>query len=440
MKKIIFIITIFSMAYSYSEPASSGSPTSIWNGSAGGAWVTDANWTKGPDPVNFVPGVSATTFFNGDTARFTGTVNTTVTVDATRNLQWIEFNAGNPANPFTINGGTLYMTGTTNNGSIYTNGMNYTATIASSVVLDSSYIFQNNAALSTDLMRFTGGITSGVTGGSALFLDGANTGSNTISGVIGNGVGTLSITKNGAGTWMLSGANTYTGTTTLSNGILQIGVNSVGSVGSITSSAVGTGALALNGGTISSDSATTRTLLNAVTFGGDVALGNATNTGKLTFSAAANLGGATRTLTTASDAEFDGVISNGGLTKAGAGTLTLKGLNTYTGATTISAGTLVLDATAGANRINSGNALVLSGGTLQFKSMGTANGQTFGTTTLTGATNNALTLGTGYTSGVLVDMGTLSGTGALDVSNLAASSSWIKASGNSSSSLLLVVW
>jgi autotransporter-associated beta strand protein len=40
--------------------------------------------------------------------------------------------------------------------------------------------------------------------------------------VISNGAGTVTVTKEGSGTWTLSGANTYTGTTTVGEGTLSI--------------------------------------------------------------------------------------------------------------------------------------------------------------------------------------------------------------------------
>lgn len=63
-----------------------------------------------------------------------------------------------------------------------------------------------------------------------------DTGANTaqLSGQIS---GTDSLVKAGTGTLILSGNNTYTGGTTLSAGILRVGVDTVGT---ITSSAIGT--------------------------------------------------------------------------------------------------------------------------------------------------------------------------------------------------------
>lgn len=56
-----------------------------------------------------------------------------------------------------------------------------------------------------------------------LVLQGVNTGENTISGVISNGTSSVtSVQKSGSGTWVLSGVNTYTGSTTVSGGILKL--------------------------------------------------------------------------------------------------------------------------------------------------------------------------------------------------------------------------
>jgi autotransporter-associated beta strand protein len=58
-----------------------------------------------------------------------------------------------------------------------------------------------------------------ILGGSTLTLAGTNTGANTIAGSLSSG---MSIVKAGAGKWILSGANTYTGVTTVSAGTLQL--------------------------------------------------------------------------------------------------------------------------------------------------------------------------------------------------------------------------
>jgi autotransporter-associated beta strand protein len=61
-------------------------------------------------------------------------------------------------------------------------------------------------------------------------------GSQTFSGILrdngGTGSGILALTKDGVGTQVLTGTNTYTGTTTVTNGALQIGNAGVGQTGS----------------------------------------------------------------------------------------------------------------------------------------------------------------------------------------------------------------
>jgi fibronectin-binding autotransporter adhesin len=77
-----------------------------------------------------------------------------------------------------------------------------------------------------------------------LTLTGTNTGANAISGTLANSpTTTLAVAKTGAGTWVLNGANTYTGGTTVSAGTLIIGSTAGGGAsvaGNVTGSGTGT--------------------------------------------------------------------------------------------------------------------------------------------------------------------------------------------------------
>jgi autotransporter-associated beta strand protein len=105
---------------------------------------------------------------------------------------------------------------------------------------NSPVTLSGNPSIDSSTAVFTGGtgmtVGASTAGAKTLFLTGSNTGANTLGGVIGNGSGTLTVTKTGGGAWTLTGTNTYSGATTVSAGTLTLG----GANGSIGSSAVTT--------------------------------------------------------------------------------------------------------------------------------------------------------------------------------------------------------
>ena len=163
----------------------------------------------------------------------------------------------------------------------------------------------------------------------------------TFSGSIINSSGTLSLIKSGIGTLTLSGNNTYNGASTITAGTLSIG----------------------NGGTTGSIASTT---IN--------------NNGLITFNRV-------------DDLTYSGVISGtGNLSKLGAGALYLDGTNTYSGASTISEGTLSIGNGGPTGSINS--ATINNSGALVFNRAGdsTFGGTISGTGTLTKLGNGTLYL------------------------------------------------
>ena len=247
-----------------------------------------------------------------------------------------------------------------------------------------------------------------------LTLTGSNAGANTIAGILQNstatGSGVLSLAKSGVGTWVLSGANSYTGTTSINDGaleaadgtgltttsILQLrgGVfQSSGTFSRAVSTAAGavnwstsSGGFAARGGTLNLqlDGGTGSLTWNGtsmVSTGQSLIFGSTSADSLVDFQNDLNLGSSLsgqRTITvndntgsTTDIARISGQITNTaagwGILKNGAGALELTNTNTYTGATTVNAGTLEIassgstHASSAVTVSNTGTALVVNG-------------------------------------------------------------------------------
>lgn len=241
-----------------------------------------------------------------------------------------------------------------------------------------------------------GGVTSSYAAGDIVIFDDTATGNFTVAGhaspssvtvnntanhyaLTGNigGTGTP-LTKSGSGMLTLSGANSYTGTTSLSGGTLE--------VGPVANDSLGSGGLYFSGGVLQGNGSFTRALSGNATpgpgqtagatggfaakggqltlnlgptlslnaglfrFGTNFIFGTATADSLVKLTSNIDFGGGNRNITVNSGAggdaaEFSGVVSNGGAVgyafiKSGTGLLILSGDNTNSGMTNIIAGTL----------------------------------------------------------------------------------------------------
>lgn len=288
----------------------------------------------------------------------------------------------------------------------------------------------------------------------------------TYSGVIS---GSGNFVKSGAGTLTITGNSTFTGGTSVNNGALKL--NTGGSIGAIrgaltinTSTTVETAAvdafgyadgakvnsIAINGGTLNNTAAgncgwgvaytlsngalltsnggvSSASVLSAFAFGG--ASGGSTSVnvtgGVNTIAGHVDLrgdngnpnvnftvaSGATLNITAGISSHAPDYLTVGpvGLTKLGAGTMTLTGANTYTGATVISAGTLQIGdgVTSGslASNITNNAALVFNqpSGTSTYAGVISSTG----TLVKTGPGNLKLTATNTYSGGTIVNGGIL---------------------------------
>ena len=274
--------------------------------------------------------------------------------------------------------------------------------------------------------------------------DGASAVDLSISGVISKGgEGNGAIIKNGAGTMVLTGNNTYTGNTTINDGVLQVtGTGAHLYNGGYNGSAIITvntgGTLRLdsfayqgNGGTGQLADYAARRVINGGTIeviGGAHSSGNNFNVGANGGTFRYNPTTTTDTLTLAgngnSDISIGGALTidaignvtvseiitgTGSIAKTGSKTLTLNASNAYAGGTTLTTGTLK----AGhANAFGTGS-ITVNGGTLDLGGFAIANA-----TTINGG-NLALGAGGTVTVSGTASVGSLTGSGAI-TGNVAA--------------------
>jgi len=308
-----------------------------WTGAGNAVWDTSStgNWA-------LMIGGGSTTFINGDVVRFDDTAaNASVGIGASgvqpSTVQFenntLDYTLAGPggitagsviksgAARLTVSAVNSYAGGTTiNGGTLALSGAGTLGGSSANVTLNGGTLDLGAATRSFGTVSVAG--ESSVVNGdlAAVELRGAGTsGNSTVSARV---TGSGSVRMNGAGgTLILSAANTYTGGTTVNAGTLALSGN----------------------GTLGSTSA------NATVSGGVLDLGGSTQTlGLLTLSGAGTVQNGTLHNTPVVGALGSGtavvaapITGTAGVSSTvGGGILALAGANTYTGATTVNAGTL----------------------------------------------------------------------------------------------------
>jgi autotransporter-associated beta strand protein len=168
-------------------------------------------------------------------------------------------------------------------------------------------------------------------------------------------LGTGSLTKLGTGSLILGAANSYSGGTTLSEGLLRVDNASAAGSGSITQ--------ATNNSTLQIN--TTGTVANAMS------IFNVRSMQTVTLSGNKTLNNTTYTVDAGTTTTESGNLTGaGGITKQGTGTLIVTGDNNYTGAVAVDAGVLDFNSSAGGAAATTSSVSVASGATLLLSQSG----------------------------------------------------------------------
>ena len=323
--------------------------------------LTRANTYQGMTTIS-----SGTLIFSGDTSllggnvvdqgaliftqaansSFSGEISGTGTVTLNGSATLVFFGINSYSGATTINSGTLQA------------GINYAFSPTSAVVM------ANSAGSALDLntsYEIIGSLSGGGAAGGNVFLGGTlssltlggDNKSTTYSGVIsGGGV----LIKEGRGNFVLTGTNTYAGTTTINGGTLTLCGNTSLLEGNIVDNAAlvfnqsndsSYSGLISGPGTVTQSGSGTLTFFGTNTYTGITTISSGTlifiqDTSSLTGNMIDN---GALVFDQTQNSTFSGVISgSGSVAQNGIATLTLPGINTYSGTTTISSGVLIFSA------------------------------------------------------------------------------------------------
>ena len=285
--------------------------------------------------INFSTSIALSTtsqinFAAGTTLAYTGTItNAGVSYSVPVTIAGTASTGGTISIGSTGTGQTLTLSGAINGaGRLFKTG-------AGTLILSGSDNFQGGATVSSGVLQVGSGSTNGSLGdaagtvtlstGTGLTFNRSNTltVANAISGA-GN------ITQAGGGVTVLSGSNAYTGSTTISAGTLEFQTSaSLSATGAITAASGTTAAIGVGGtGQFITDAAIDSFRTSRVAFAAGSFFGIDTASATAGYSYASNI------------TDYGATPVSIGLAKLGANTLALTGTSTYTGGTTIAAGTL----------------------------------------------------------------------------------------------------
>jgi autotransporter-associated beta strand protein len=355
-----------------------------WAGGSGN-WSTGANWTNNAAPTNGVGLV-----FSGAA----GTATNDATVTSVLGVS------------FTNTSGSIVLAGDAF--AIGAAGIENDSANAHTISNNVSFSSVATINAAAGDLTIAGNVTNDVAA-QVLTIDGAF--STTISGAV-SGVGAL--TKISAGTLTLTGDNSYTGGTTVSGGTLVgttsglQGAIANNSTVIFDQSTNGTYSGAMSGsGLLTKLGAGSLTLSGANSYSGGTLISGGALVGDTTSVSGSITNNAALVFDQSTNGTYGGVMSGtGSLTKSGAGSLTLSGANSYSGGTLISGGALVGDTTSVSGPITNNAALVFSQST-----NGTYSGALSGSGSVTKSGAGSLTLSgaNSYSGGTLVSAGALVG-------------------------------